>query len=65
MVATKGRPKKEDARKGQYRLRMSAEEVMKLNYISEVTGRSKADVLRDAIRMSYNLERTKRTMDIQ
>lgn len=54
-----GRPPKQDGsvKNGQYRLRLSDEEAGMLDYISGKTGESKADILRNALKMQYNLTR--------
>lgn len=48
MVKT-GRPKKDGSKKNQYRLRMDDAEVEKLEYLSKVTGMTKAEVIRKGI----------------
>lgn len=55
----KGRPKKKDCRKNQYRLRMNDEEIGYLDYISGKTGYPKSQILRKSLKMYYNLEKTK------
>lgn len=54
-----GRPPKRDGsvKNEQYRLRLSQEEAGMLAYISNKTGESKADILRNALKMQYNLTR--------
>lgn len=44
-----GRPPKEDSRKNQYRLRMSDDEVAKLEICCEKTGLTKAEIIRKGI----------------
>ena len=56
-MAKRGRPVKEDARRGQYRLRMSEEEEAMLDYIQEQTGKSKAEIFREGLRRVYILTR--------
>ena len=51
----RGRPKTEDAKDYGYRLRMSGEDIAKLEYIHKKTGESKADILRRGLNMAYNL----------
>ncbi|RGE72627.1 hypothetical protein [Eisenbergiella massiliensis] len=48
-----GRPPKEDARENQYRLRMSDEELRKLEICCKKTGLSKAEVIRKGIEKVY------------
>lgn len=50
-----GRPKSEDSRNKQYRLRMNDEESQMLDYISGKTGESKADILRKSLANYYEL----------
>lgn len=53
----RGRPCTDDARKNQYRLRMTDDELDMLDYIVEKTGKTKAEILREALRSSYNFTR--------
>lgn len=48
-----GRPPKEDSRENQYRIRMSNEELRKLNVCCEKTGLSKAEIIRKGIEKVY------------
>jgi predicted DNA-binding protein len=48
------RPKGNDTKKNQYRIRMTDEELEKLEYCSKVTGLTKADVIRKGIDKVYN-----------
>lgn len=59
----RGRPKKTDAKRKQYRIRMSDEEMHKLKFISEKTGQSSADVIREGLRMYYNLTKFQHSED--
>ena len=52
----RGRPIKDGAKNNQYRIRLSDEELDKLNYLSFETDKSKADVIRDALKMYYNVK---------
>ena len=54
MGKKKGRPKKEIARTFGYRLRLSMGELYALEYIQEISGKSKAQIIRDGIRDQYN-----------
>ena len=53
MGKKKGRPKKEMPKEFGYYLRLSVGDVYTLNYISEITGKSKAQILRDGIKDQY------------
>ena len=46
---------KKDRKVNQHRLRMSDEEVEKLNHLIMITGKNKSDLIREALRMYYNL----------
>jgi predicted DNA-binding protein len=48
------RPKGNDTKNNQYRLRMTDEELEKLEYCSKLTGLTKADVIRKGIDKVYN-----------
>lgn len=47
-----GRPTT-DPKTEQYRLRMSKEDIIMLNYCCEITGKSKADIFRLGLRTVY------------
>lgn len=53
MSPSRGRPPIEDSRDNQYRLRMSDEELHKLELCCQRTGLSKAEVLRRGIDLVY------------
>lgn len=53
MAPSPGRPPTENPRDQQYRLRMTDEDIQKLEYCCEKTGLSKADVLRKGLEMVY------------
>lgn len=53
--AKRGRPVSDESRKGQYRLRMNDEESDMLDDLSAKTGKDKADVIREALRIYSNL----------
>lgn len=53
MLSRKGRPPKVDSRDNQYRIRLSDEELRKLDFCCEKTGLSKADVIRRGIEAVY------------
>ena len=46
-----GRPKKENAKRDGYRLRLDEEMRMELEYLVEKTGKSRADILRAGIEL--------------
>lgn len=48
-----GRPPKDDSRGNQYRIRLSDEELQKLEFCSKKTGWSKAEVIRKGIEEVY------------
>lgn len=50
----RGRPKKEDSRDKQYRVRLNNDEDAMLAYASGVTGKQKADIFRQALVDYYN-----------
>ena len=51
----RGRACNKDSRGNQYRLRMSDEEVEMLNNLSVKTHKTKAEILREALKMYHNL----------
>ena len=53
MPPRKGRPPKDDSRDKQYRIRLSDEELKKLEFCCKKTGLSKADVIRKGIETVY------------
>lgn len=64
-MGKRGRPKKEDLKRGQYRLRMSAEDEKMLAYICEKKGLTKAQIFREGLRMQYNLAKSLEILDSQ
>ena len=50
----RGRPKKEDSRNKQYRVRLNDDEENMLNYASEVTGQQKSEIFRQSLIEYYN-----------
>lgn len=52
MSAKMGRPT-DDPKTHETRIRMSDEDVHMLEYCAQVTGRSKADIIREGIRVVY------------
>lgn len=55
----RGRPKKDGSNCNQYRLRMSDDMAMRLNNLSQMTGKSRADIFREAFNIYENLEKIK------
>ena len=51
----RGRPTKDNKRDDSYRIRLNAEERQMLEQISELSGRTKADVIRIALSSYYDL----------
>lgn len=56
-MKNRGRPKKENARKIGYLLRINDEEKAMLDYLSGKLRQSKADVIRKGLKILYNLEK--------
>lgn len=52
-----GRPRRDGSKTGRVELRISTEEEQMLNDLSELTGKSKSDIIRKGIKISYNLEK--------
>lgn len=50
----RGRPKLDDKRDNQYRVRLNNEENDMLNYVSEKVGKMKSDIFRIALKEYYN-----------
>lgn len=57
MSKKKGRPKKDFAREYQYRVRLSLGDIYTLEYIQEVTGKTKAEIFRDGLKAEYEKAR--------
>lgn len=51
----RGRPKKGGSKQKQYRLRMTEEEFNEFTRLSELSHKSKSDILREGYQMSKNL----------
>lgn len=49
----RGRPKLDDSRDKQYRVRLNTEEDIMLEYASQVTGKQKSEVFRNALKEYY------------
>lgn len=50
-MVERGRPKKEDTPRGQYRLRTDATDEELLDYLCERTGKTKAEIIRIGLRV--------------
>lgn len=57
MGKKRGRPKKEDGKKYNYRLRLTKEEYERLDNLSKKTGETKIDLLLEGFRMVENLKK--------
>ena len=57
MIGKRGRPAKNEAKKNQYRIRMTDEDASALEYLSEKLGLSKADVIRKGLKILLNLSK--------
>lgn len=55
----RGRPRENDALRSQYRLRMSDDMAERLDNLTRITGKSRADIFREAFNIYENLEKTK------
>lgn len=55
----RGRPKENYSNRKQYRLRMSEDMAVRLNNLSQMTGKSRADIFREAFNIYENLEKMK------
>ena len=55
----RGRPKKDGSNRNQYRLRMSDNMADRLDNLSRITGKSRADIFREAFNIYENLEKMK------
>ena len=53
-----GRPKKKDAKRDGYRLRLDEETRKKLEFLVQESDLSKADILRKGIEIQYNLAKS-------
>lgn len=53
MKLGRGRPKKKESKNSYFTVRMNAEYMNKLNYLSMETGVSKSDIVRKGIEMQY------------
>ena len=50
---TRGRPKKDDAKSEKFLLKMGKDEMAELEYLSYMSGKSKSEILRRALRSYY------------
>lgn len=53
----RGRPAKEDGKTKTLKVRLTDSEEEKLLYLSMETGRTKSEIIRDGLKMVYNLQR--------
>ena len=60
MSPSTGRPKSDNPRDMQYRLRLTSDEVKKLEYCCKVLGLTKAEVLRQGLEAMYEKAQTKK-----
>lgn len=58
-VNKRGRPRKDSGKKSRLDLRVSEDDLKKLEYASSVLGMSKSDVIRNAIDVSYQMAKYK------
>ena len=59
-----GRPKLENARRRQYRLRLNDEEFEKILYLMDTQNKKVSEILRHGIDIQYNLARAKEYLDV-
>lgn len=55
----RGRPKEQGSMHNQYRLMMSDDMTVRLDNLSQMMGKSRADIFREAFNMYENLQKTK------
>lgn len=60
----RGRPAKYNKRDDSYRIRLNAEERQMLEQISELSGRTKADVIREALSAYYDFAKYNKSTSI-
>lgn len=60
MSPSTGRPKSENPRDIQYRLRLTSDEVERLEYCCKVLGLTKAEVLRQGLQAMYEKAQAKK-----
>lgn len=60
MSPSTGRPKSDNPRDIQYRLRLTSDEVKRLEYCCKVLGLTKAEVLRQGLEVMYEKAQTKK-----
>lgn len=59
----RGRPKHENGRDKQIHVRASEECIKQLDYLVDITGESKTEIVEKAIRIKYNLHRSGSNLD--
>ena len=62
-METRGRPRKDDSKNYIFSMRLSEEYGKMLEYAARVQGKSTVDVIRNGIRMSYNLAKCHEDID--
>ena len=55
----RGRPKKDVSKTREFKLRLTDDEVKELEYVAYSSDISKSEVIRKALKMLYNLEKTR------
>lgn len=55
----RGRPKKDVSKTREFKLRLTDDEVKELEYVAYSSDISKSEVVRKALKMLYNLEKTR------
>ena len=63
VMKTRGRPKKYDGKNYIFSMRLNEEYGKMLEYAARIQGKSKVDVIRNGIRMSYNLAKSNEDID--
>ena len=59
MCNKRGRPKKDVSKTREFKLRLTDDEVKELEYVAYSSDISKSEVVRKALKMLYNLEKTR------
>lgn len=55
MISKRGRPRKEDGKNSACTFRLSKKEVEDLDEMCKKTGKTRADIVREGLRIQYNL----------
>lgn len=56
IIRKRGRPSKPDGKNKDFKIRMTEEELEHLNYLSEKSGKNKSEIIREGLKMYYNLQ---------